>query len=1213
MKKSRYTDLSVVLFTLLSSCIFFAACSKGNEDNPEQPENIIEDFEQGNMNFTEGAGEQTFSFTANTAWTVSVASTRNGGAPWCTVAPTSGNAGSHTIKVTTTPNETYDDRSVTVTLKAGTEVRNFVVSQKQKDALLLTNDKFEVGQNGGTVTVEVKANVSYTTTIGEECKDWIKENSNTRALSTTTKSYDIAMNENGKKREGSIIFSDGSLTETVHIYQAGGSIILLSQNDCHVGASGEEITVELRSNCDYEVMMPSVDWIKETMTRGMSSHTLHYTVAANDTYDGREAKIVYRDRSDNSIADTLTILQAQKDAIIVSEKEVKVGSEGGTVEVKIDANVDFEMQLPDVDWISEVSTRGLSTHKKYLRITENTGESAREAIVLFRNTASGIEEALTISQSAKGKRVKVHVEKPGTLSDYIAESEKLNVEELEVSGNLGGKDIAFIREMAGTYNHANTEGKLVYLDMTEANIVADGEYYLRSSSGKEYLPTENTIGERMFTSRGLQTILLPKSVISIDDYAFSSCRSLNKVVIYENSVKTIGMAAFEYCSSLADIVLPEGVTTIARSAFGGCSSLSRIDLPEGVTTIGHSAFYGCEKLSSVKLPNSLTTIEGFAFSGCNGLTITIPDNVESMSMLTFSDCTGLDITIPGRFLTNMGNPIGSDCKDVRVTIAEGTTVIEEYAFQKRPGIVSVTIPESVTSIGHAAFWQCSGLTDIVIPSSVTEIGDDAFSECTNLTNVTLPDGLTFIGEGVFVKCTKLSEINIPKKITAINDATFSGCVSLRNMVIPDNIQSIGVRAFEYCSHLTITIPETVTSIGSQAFRNNVDLTIAMSGNLLDNALFSDCENLRITLSDGSTFIKESALINCSGLIEIHIPNSVSSIGANAFYGCTNLKNIIIPNKVTSIEERTFYECKELVSVVIPNSVKSIGTEAFNGCSALKSIVLPEGMTLIKKWTFADCSSLVDVTIPGTMTTLEFHAFKNCTSLRSVTIPNSVNTADAPFYGCSSLSDIKVPDHLYETSIFSGTGITDITVSEGTTAVGSFADCTKLTSITFPEGVKALTDFSGCSSLRAIDIPDGVSVIGSALFRGCANLTKVTIPNSVVSLEWFAFSDCNSLTRITIPNHIATISSGAFSGCSLLTNVTLGSGVASIEDMAFHNAPIRQLRCYAVVPPKLHGVVNGSFSTDLVKGATLYVPAGTSIAYSESDWKIYFENIIEMEE
>lgn len=80
--------------------------------------------------------------------------------------------------------------------------------------------------------------------------------------------------------------------------------------------------------------------------------------------------------------------------------------------------------------------------------------------------------------------------------------------------------------------------------------------------------------------------------------------------------------------------------------------------------------------------------------------------------------------------------------------------------------------------------------------------------------------------------------------------------------------------------------------------------------------------------------------------------------------------------------------------------------------------------------------------------------------------------------------------------------------------------------------------------------------------------------------------------------------------SLLTNVTLGSGVTSIGDIAFHNAPIRQLRCYAVVPPKLTAP---SFSADLVKGATLYVPAGTGMAYAESDWKVYFENIVEMEE
>lgn len=115
------------------------------------------------------------------------------------------------------------------------------------------------------------------------------------------------------------------------------------------------------------------------------------------------------------------------------------------------------------------------------------------------------------------------------------------------------------------------------------------------------------------------------------------------------------------------------------------------------------------------------------------------------------------------------------------------------------------------------------------------------------------------------------------------------------------------------------------------------------------------------------------------------------------------------------------------------------------------------------------------------------------------------------------------------------------------------------------------------------------------------------------IKKWTFADCSSLVDVTLPSTMTTLEYGAFENCSLLTNVTLGSGVASIEDIAFHNAPIRQLRCYAVVPPKLHGVVDGSFSADLVKGATLYVPAGTGMAYSESDWKIYFENIVEMEE
>lgn len=1093
-----------ILFMLLPLCIFFTACSKENDNAPKQSENII-DFEQGNMNFTEGAGEQTFSFTTNTAWVVSVASTRNGEAPWCTVAPTSGNAGSHTIKVTTTPNETYDDRSVTVTLKAGAEVKSFVVSQKQKDALLLTNDKFEVDQAGGTVTVEVKSNVSYTAIIGEECKDWIKESNSTRALSATTKSYTVAMNEDGKKREGSIIFSDGSLTETVHIYQAGGSIILLSQNDCHVSASGEEITVELRSNCDYEVVMPSVDWIKETMTRGMSSHTLHYTVAPNDSYDGRKAEIIYRDKSDNNIADTLTILQAQKDAIIISEKEVKVGSEGGTVEVKIDANVDFEMQLPDVEWISETSTRGLSTHKKYLKIAENTGETSRTAEVVFKNTTSGIEETLTVSQSAKGKRVKVHVEKPGTLSDYITESDKYTIEELEVSGNLGGLDIALICDMAGRKReHAfGTNGVLKRLDMSKATIIGDGEYYVYGNWGGPQViysyPKDNVIGDHMFASTKLESIVLPDNVTEIEYDAFSICHELSNVAI-PDGVKRIGQFSFSSTPKLKSITIPRSMNTIEESAFAHADGLTNIRIPGNIKAIEDGAFYGCKNLTSITIENGLG---------------------------------------------NIGSSVFYECKNLE----------------------RIVLPESVSSIGGSCFSGCDNLSYIKMPTALYAF-DDVFSHCSGLKNVVIPEGVTAIGHHFFGYCTNLESISFPNTLNKIGSRVFASCTSLSGRIeIPTSVSSMGGACFLGCHDITLSIPAKLVCENGYLYGDNMSLEL---------------------VNDGTTSIAPEAFSGWSGLVSITMPNCITSIGENAFSG-TGLKEVTIPNSVTTVMYGTFMGCKNLVKIDIPNSVTVIGGGAFSGCTALESI-----------------------DIPNTVTTIEGDAFHNCTSLRSVTIPNSVKTVGASFYGCSNLSDIKVPDHLYETSIFSGTGITDITVPEGTTAVGGFTDCTKLTSITFPEGVKALSDFSGCSSLRAIDIPDGVSVIGLGLFEHCTKLTKVTIPSSVVSLGSFAFHECSSLTHIVIPNHVATIGGFAFADCPL-TSVTLGSGVTSIEELAFHNAPIRQLRCYAVVPPKLPGVVNGSFSADLVKGATLYVPAGTGMAYSESDWKIYFENIVEMEE
>ncbi len=172
------------------------------------------------------------------------------------------------------------------------------------------------------------------------------------------------------------------------------------------------------------------------------------------------------------------------------------------------------------------------------------------------------------------------------------------------------------------------------------------------------------------------------------------------------SVILIPTSAFQYCSSLTSIIIPDGVTSIGGSAFYGCSSLADITIPEGVTAIGNSAFNNCCNLKSIVIPDSVTKIEDGAFSRCSSLTsIVIPDGITSIGGLTFNECSSL---------------------------------------------TSIVIPGSVTYVGYGAFSYCSSLTNIVIPKSVTFIDNGAFSECSNLKGVYFEGSAPSVGNSPFV-------------------------------------------------------------------------------------------------------------------------------------------------------------------------------------------------------------------------------------------------------------------------------------------------------------------------------------------------------------------------------------------------------------------------------------------------------------------------------
>ena len=145
-----------------------------------------------------------------------------------------------------------------------------------------------------------------------------------------------------------------------------------------------------------------------------------------------------------------------------------------------------------------------------------------------------------------------------------------------------------------------------------------------------------------FRNQNIESYVIPSSVTSIGDRAFSYCRSLSEIVI-PSSVTSIGDRAFYGCSSLSEIVIPSSVTSIGDSAFSYCRSLSEIVIPSSVTSIGKDAFSRCVSLSEIVIPSSVTSIGKGAFSYCDSLSeIVIPSSVTSIGDSAFYNCKSLD-------------------------------------------------------------------------------------------------------------------------------------------------------------------------------------------------------------------------------------------------------------------------------------------------------------------------------------------------------------------------------------------------------------------------------------------------------------------------------------------------------------------------------------------------------------------------------------------
>lgn len=383
----------------------------GGQTPPSQPQITLESY---SVDFTSEGGSSVIAFTSSDAWTAEVINSRADG--WCTIEPTSGTAGNAKITVTTTANDTPDDRTASVVIKSGSASRTVQVSQKQKDAITATSSRFEVGYEGGEVVIEVNANVAFGFEIDSSAQEWIWYHG-TRAVETSTLVFYVATNDNGEKREGHITLTGGDINEVITIYQFGTDpVIVLSQNEYYISQEGETIAVEVTSNLDVSVEIPEgVTWITENTTRGISTNTYYFDIAENGTYDTRSAEISFTNQ-DGNITEKVKIVQQPIEIInITSSTELSLGKEGGEITIDVESNIDLDIEVSN-SWIKQVdtATRALTTDKFTFTIAENVNPTKREGSIVFKSKYSDLSQTVKIYQE-KGN---TNIESPEDGGDY---------------------------------------------------------------------------------------------------------------------------------------------------------------------------------------------------------------------------------------------------------------------------------------------------------------------------------------------------------------------------------------------------------------------------------------------------------------------------------------------------------------------------------------------------------------------------------------------------------------------------------------------------------------------------------------------------------------------------------------------------------------------------------------------------------------------------
>ena len=398
-----------ILFVLFAAVFLFAGCGHEVEPELEFLDNAssgsgVEIRKSGStlyLNFPSSASSATVELEASQEWAASFLNDRSVG--WCSASKLSGGKGVASITVSVKENPDYDDRSASILFESGNLKRTIVVTQKQKEAMLISGKRFDVAQEGGTVQVEVGANVSFSYTVGEGCSSWITP-ARTKSLSTSTVSFDVAENTTLAKREGEITFTASTGSETVKIYQDGETpTIIVSQNRYDLEAEKASFTVEVRSNIDVSFSVPEQNgWIREVRTKSFSTNSFTFEVDENEEFASRSCAITFSSKEWGKEEKVIVSQKAATPQLILGTGEYTFSYEGGNLDITLKSNMNVGYKIADdCEWIHPARTKALIDKTFHFIVDLNESFTGRETVIVFSNDELGIRDNVTVRQQSE--------------------------------------------------------------------------------------------------------------------------------------------------------------------------------------------------------------------------------------------------------------------------------------------------------------------------------------------------------------------------------------------------------------------------------------------------------------------------------------------------------------------------------------------------------------------------------------------------------------------------------------------------------------------------------------------------------------------------------------------------------------------------------------------------------------------------------------------